>query len=223
MIPPFPRIPRFAGQVDDDELISEEARIRFLSSPVVVEEKLDGANVAVQIDETGQLHAHGRSGPTGRDRANQFGRLRAWAAERRSALRELLDPDEVLYGEWLWLEHSVSYDALPDFFVALDIWNPQVGFLATDARDARCEEVEIAVVPILFRGVLRSTHRLAALLSRSRFGVEEMEGLVVRRESGDALIERAKWIAPNFKRKPDTAWAGAPRYNRVANNQREDG
>lgn len=27
----------------------------------------------------------------------------------------------VLFGEWLWCQHAVSYDKLPDFFIAFDI------------------------------------------------------------------------------------------------------
>jgi hypothetical protein len=34
---------------------------------------------------------------------------------------------EVLFGEWLWARHSVSYTKLPAYFVAFDIYNKRQG------------------------------------------------------------------------------------------------
>jgi hypothetical protein len=181
--------------VDDEDLA------QWFSSTVVVEEKLDGANVSLWV-ESGRIHVASRGGPGAADRAGHLGRLRAWSGERNAQLMQLLGEDRALYGEWLWTRHSTAYDQLPDWLIVLDLWNAAAGFLDLPERDTLAAGAGLSVPPRLFEGALGSRERASGLLRVSRFGEEPMEGLVLRRDDG----ARCKIVRPGFVRRPDGEW-----------------
>ncbi len=186
--PAFPRIPHLVepeGGARDDLVLTSEVLESFLARPSIVEEKLDGANVSVQLDELGRPVARTRSGKTSGDRGGQLGRLKAWAAERLPQLQAVLADCDALYAEWLFRSHSLRYDRLPDLLVVLDLWRAGGGFLGAAERDARCRAAGLVTPPVLFTGVLGNLDALRHLHGRSRFGSELAEGLVVRLEADD--------------------------------------
>lgn len=215
--PSFPRIPRLFGgqQIGDDRVAEPEVYSRLLREPVVVEEKLDGMNVCVWLDELGWPVVAGRSGKTQGDRGGQLGRVKTWLAERAEVIGGLIEPGGALYGEWLGRVHSVAYDALPDWLVVLDLWSERTGFEVVSERDRRCRAVGLATPPVVFEGRLGSVAALERLHGVSRFGSGPAEGLVLRLERDGRLVERAKWIAPGFTQKSDAAWGGDSRENRL--------
>jgi len=199
--PPYPRVPYLFPQPErrrDDLVVGPEERERFLHEPVVVEEKLDGANAMLWLDGEGVAQVAGRSGWGGMDRGGQFGRLRAWAAERSDVLQVLLSGGDVLYGEWLYLTHTVYYDRLPDLFVGTDLYVPETGFATAEERDRQLNEAGLSAPPRLFTGPLGGEESLASLFGTSAFGSEPAEGLVLRREGEGRLLERAKVLRPGF-------------------------
>ena len=181
----------------------------MLARPVLVEEKLDGANVVVWL-ERDRVECALRSGVGAQDRGKQLGPLRAWLAERTSALHELLD-GFALYGEWLLTAHGVSYDALPAYLVGLDVWGPDLGFVAPTARNERLTRAGLTAPPTLYRGTLERVDRVEALLGCSRVGSEPMEGVVVRAlDAGEPRI--AKLLRPGFSPASNDEWRhGRPR------------
>ncbi len=217
----YPRVPhlapcRFATR--DDLVLSAEERRRLLAEPVRVEEKLDGANVMLWLDGDLGLSVAGRAGPGAIDRAGQLGRLRAWAADRGEGLRELLSKGRVLYGEWLWLRHGVSYDALPDLLIALDIMDARGEFVSISERDLASASAGLNVPPTLAEGVIGSVEALDELVESSRFAASApAEGAVIRSLAGDRLM--AKRVSRFFAPRTDAEWtkpeknlltAGAP-------------
>lgn len=214
--PPYPRTPHLwpvPGSAGRLVLPPDEAQ-RWLQVPIVVEEKLDGANVALWFEEPGsELRVASRGGPEARDRAGQLGRLRAWSAERRHELGQLLKGGWALYAEWLWLEHGVHYDRLSDLLVALDLWHPERGFAPLEERDRRCQEAGLVLPPRLFQGVLGSHQRLRDLIQQSRFSSSQSaEGLILR--TGDSA--RCKLVAAGHVRRSDEDWLSERKHNEVA-------
>jgi len=121
------------------------------------------------------------------------------AADRIDQLASLLAGGWVLYGEWLWLTHTVHYNRLPDHLVVLDLWHPESGFAELAERDERARAHGLVVPPRLFTGVLGSMDALLGLMGTSRFGTAPMEGVVLRRGDG----ARCKVLRPGFARAGD--------------------
>lgn len=214
--PPYLRVPHLVpgrGTRDDLVLLPEQV-VTLLAREVVVEEKLDGANVVVWC-ERHKVECALRAGPDAADRAGQLGPLRAWAAERADTLRGLLAGDLALYGEWLYLTHTVAYDRLPSYFVALDLRRQDGSFLTVDERTAACEGAGLAVPPALWRGTAQSLRDIEGLLGTSRYGPAPAEGIVVRTVDGSEPL-LAKLLRPQFNRLPDEAWAAGRPRNRLA-------
>jgi hypothetical protein len=213
--PPYPRIPHLVpGRgTDDDRVLTSRQAGDLLLRPALVEEKLDGANVMLWSRD-GTVDCSLRSGPGGRDRAGQIGPLKAWIGERYVELQGLLAPGSVLYAEWLLVRHTIAYDRLPAYLVGLDM--VVAGrFIDVDERDRRFGQAGIAGPPPLFRGVPGSMEALEALMGRSAYGDEPVEGVVVRPLTGGEP-RAAKLLRRGFRTISDDDWRrGRPR-NRLA-------
>lgn len=204
--PPYPRMPHLvAGRgTRDDIVLGADEVAGLLAQPVVVEEKLDGANVAVWM-EAGRVSCSLRSGPGAMDRAGQLGPLRAWLAENDEAIRLVLEGGAAVYAEWLLLTHSVAYDRLPAYLMVLDLWTEGSGFAGVDERNVVCRAAGLATTPELWRGLPGGTHVIEELMGQSAFGPGPMEGVVVR--SLQDPSERAKMLRAGFDRLDDDAWS----------------
>jgi hypothetical protein len=213
--PPYPRIPHLvAGRgTADDLVLAAPAVATLLGAPALVEEKVDGANVVLWMDD-GRVESALRSGQGAMDRAGQLGPLRAWAAEHDGALRTVLGEDRALYAEWLLLTHSSAYDRLPAYLVALDLWRPATGFLPVAERDSACAGAGLTTPPHVWTGVAGTVDGVERLLGPAAWGAGPAEGLVVRSLADPAL--RAKMVPVGFRRLNDDEWrSGRPR-NRLA-------
>jgi len=205
--PPYPRIAHLVpgrGGTGDDRVLPPGRLASFLERPVLVEEKLDGANVMLWLEDD-VVRSSLRAGPGALDRAGQLGALRAWVGPRSDQLRALLSGELVLYAEWLHRTHSIRYDRLPSYLIGLDLRSAGGRFLGPGERDERFDQAGIDPPPELARGVTRSVADLDALAGLSRFGHEAMEGVVVR--SLDGTEPRiAKLLRAGFVRVADHAW-----------------
>lgn len=199
--PPYPRTPYLwaSGPITRADRVLDPVEIpSWLQQPVVVEEKLDGANVSIWWKRS-QLQVASRGGPDAMDRGGQLGALRSWVNASYAQLRPLLENGLTLYAEWMWLTHSVRYNQLADFLVVLDFWRSDGGFVPLPERDGLSHAHELVVPPRLFDGVLGSEAALMKLMGRSRFGSELVEGVVLRRSDG----QRCKILRPGFIRAGD--------------------
>ncbi len=205
--PTYPRVAHLApgrGSRDDTVLSGDEVRM-LLSGPVVVEEKLDGANVVLWADG-GQVQCATRGGAGAIDRAGQLGPLRAWAAEHADPLRQVLEGAAAVYGEWLLLTHTVAYDRLPSYLVVLDLLHGDGTWAHVDDRDDRCAAAGLATPPELQRGMLGDLDAVEGLLGPSRVGDHQAEGVVIRSLGGQSP-RLAKLVRSGFRPLTDEAWA----------------
>lgn len=214
--PAYPRIPHLVGGrgTSDDVTLAAAEAASLLAEPVLVEEKVDGANVALWVED-GRVEVALRAGPGAMDRAGQLGPLRAWAATHDADLRRALgDGDTALYAEWLLLRHSSAYDRLPSYLVALDLWRPGTGLLPLEERDRACGEAGLTTPPHVWRGVAGTVEAVERLLGQSAWGPGPAEGLVVRSPSVPA--RRAKLVPVAFRRLSDDEWRRGRPHNRLA-------
>lgn len=207
------------GTPRDDKVLSAAEVRQLLSSEVVVEEKLDGANLGLSLSSGGVLRAQNRGQYLDEPHAGQFSRLPGWLAQHEIGLRTVLRPELMLFGEWCAARHSLGYDALPDWFLLFDVYDRSSGrFWSTARRDVLAAEAGLATVPRLLTGhtTLESLKQLLLdVPSRYRAGLP-LEGVVVRRESAEWCEARAKLVRPDFAQAIDTHWRKrAIEWNRV--------
>jgi len=192
----------------------DSAAVRALvGGEVILEEKLDGANVSLWLED-GQVACGLRSGPGAMDRAGQLGPLRAWAAQHDEALRRALGECEAIYAEWLLLSHSLGYDRLPSYLVVLDLWRPD-GFATPDERNRVCATAGLPTPPEVWRGTPGSVAAIEGRLGPSSFGPEPMEGLVVRTVDGRPP-RLAKLLRGGFDQLDDAEWRRGRPHNRLS-------
>ena len=130
-----------------------EADAYVLAGELVVEEKLDGANLGLSLAPDGRLRAQNRGQYLYEPHAGQFARLPAWLAQHESGLRGVLSPELILFGEWCALTHSIAYTALPDWFVGFYIFSALFGAVMTPA-------LLMVFLKPLYRSVLAETEAL---------------------------------------------------------------
>lgn len=114
----FPHTPHLAwlggGSPRDDKVMLPSEVSALLASNVVVEEKLDGANVGLSLASDNSLLVQNRGQYLAEPYAGQFARLPAWLGQHGEDLRAVLKPNLTLFGEWCAARHSLDYAALPE-------------------------------------------------------------------------------------------------------------
>lgn len=218
----FPHTPHLAwlgeGSPRDDKVLMPHEATALLAGDVVVEEKLDGANVGLSLASDGSLRAQNRGQYLGDPPVGQFSRLPAWLAQHGDALRSHLTPNLVLFGEWCAARHSLNYTALPDWFLFFDVYDRKASrFWSSVRRNALAEHAGLLTVPLLLRGrttLAELKGMLATTSSRYRSG--PLEGLVLRRESPEWCEGRGKLVCPEFTQTMESHWRGrAIEWNRL--------
>ena len=211
----FPRTPHlyWLGRTParDDKVLPPPEAAAFLDAELVVEEKVDGANLGVSLTATSVLQFQNRGNFLEGKLTGQFAALRGWAARYRAALGEHLQPGVILFGEWCRVKHSIPYTALPDWFLGFDLLEPANGrFWNTTQRDSLLKTLGLPPVRRVARGYFSRTELLGLLGERSAYADAPLEGLYLRQEDGTGLIRRAKLVRAEFTQAIETHWAKGP-------------
>lgn len=214
------------GTPRDDKVLSQIEAEALLAASVVVEEKIDGANLGISVNQDGELRLQNRGDYLRVPFAGQFKKLSAWIALRENDLISMLGNSLILFGEWCAARHSVTYDRLPDWFLVFDIYDSSTRrFWSTKRRNDLAALLDLPVVSELLRKktTLPSLKDLV-LNNPSQYRDGMMEGLVIRQESEDWLETRAKLVRPDFTQAIDEHWRRkAIEWNGLANSVRTDG
>lgn len=218
----FPHTPHLAwlgeGSPRDDKVLSPNEVAALLAGDVVVEEKLDGANVGFSLAPDGSLRAQNRGQYLLEPHAGQFARLPAWLAQHGDGLRSVLTPKLIVFGEWCAARHSLDYAALPDWFLLFDVYDRTAGqFWSTTRRNELASRAGLLTVPQVQQGKV-TVSDLKKLVSdtTSRYRAGPLEGVVIRRESVDWCEARAKLVRPDFTQAIESHWRKrAIEWNRI--------
>lgn len=227
----YPRTPHLEGsRLQPGDEGDEHVRLATLTGRhAVVEEKLDDANVGISFTSGGELLLQSRGHYlVGGGRERQFAPFKQWACAHEARLLALLEDRYVMYGEWMFAKHSVSYDRLPHWFCEFDVYDRvDEVFLSTPRRHALLADSAVVSVPVLRAGPMpRDVRALRALVRRSlaksthwrdafeqavqRQGLDLAlawrqtdksdlaEGLYVKVEDEHQVLGRYKWVRPDF-------------------------
>lgn len=190
-----------------DKVLSESERDEFLQHDLVVEEKVDGANLGISFDSDGNIQVQNRGAYLQLPGLGQWKKLGEWLTLRTDTLFEHLSDHFILFGEWCYARHSIFYDRLPDWFLAFDIYDRESRrFLSTPHRDHWIDQMHIAKVPVLARGRF-SCPEIESLLTQSRMANSLAEGIYLRIDHSSWLEQRAKLVRPTFVQSMEKHWS----------------
>lgn len=208
----FPHTPHIAwlgaGVPRDDKVLSALEAAELLTGEVVLEEKLDGANLGFSVSAQGELRAQNRGQYLEPPFHGQFARLGPWLLAHQDRLFDALGTNLIAFGEWCAARHSLDYATLPDWWLLFDIYDRVQGrFWSTTRRDAWASALGVAVVPRLHCAqVSMAQLRDWVSTSPSHFRPGHLEGIVIRRENAEWLQARAKLVRPDFTQQIDSHW-----------------
>ncbi len=212
----FPHTPHLAwlssSPVRADRILSVSEIEDFLRDDVVIEEKVDGANLGISVSSNHTLSVQNRGAFLERPAAVQFQPLWSWLGSRSNQLIKELGQELILFGEWCYAVHSVRYDRLPDWFIGFDVYDRKAdSYLAADERNEMLKRIDLHPVPRVANGHF-SLRQVRDLLegSYSSFGSSRIEGLYLRRETKGWLDQRVKIVRPDFTQAITTHWSSRP-------------
>jgi ATP-dependent RNA circularization protein (DNA/RNA ligase family) len=221
ILPEFPRtlhLPLEPNAQSDDKIASDSDMYNFLSKSIVVQEKIDGASMGVSF-YNGEPMVRNRShilrkGYSARKTPaqQQFSRAWTWLYENCDKIKEvseLVGSQTSIFGEWLVARHTVAYDALPDWFVAYDIYDADAKkFLDPSLALEILETAGFATIKVIDTGIQTPTTLLAMRDGKSAYNNSEREGIYLKSGDGQWCTGRYKMVAPWFK--SDDNWNKKP-------------
>ena len=171
----YPRTPHLEGSrlqpgdEDLDQVPLDALRGRFC----VIEEKLDGANAGISLDDEGRLRLQSRGHVlVGGTREKHWDLFKRWAHAHSAALAPRAHGGLTIYGEWLYAKHTIFYDQLPHYFIEFDIRDATGAFWSTERRRAHLAGAPIVSVPVLWEGVVTDPRVLPRLVTSALYKSE---------------------------------------------------
>lgn len=180
----YPRTPHLwysPGATSDDRMLSEaETLSLYEGREIVVSEKIDG-----ECSTVGRGYTHARS------LDSQTHPSQAWIKAHAAQVGYELPEGWRLCGEGVYAEHTISYSALPSYFLLFSIWDERNRCLPWDETEEYAKMLGLSTVPVLYRGLWDLEAVQACWTGVSKCGGEQ-EGYVVRLAGGFAYEEFAK-------------------------------
>lgn len=226
-----------------DEDLSQIPFSTIKGKYLVIEEKVDGANCAISFNEKKELLLQSRGHYlTGGYRERHFNFLKQWASIHQDELYQVLTTRYIMYGEWLFAKHTVYYDKLPHYFLEFDIYDKEKQiFLSTSSRRKLLKDLPVYSVPVLVEGRFNSIDDILKYIGKSNYisdnhlenlketaiklnldperqlretdNTDLMEGLYIKYEDEEKVIDRMKYVRYSFLQTvttSETHWLDRP-------------
>jgi atypical dual specificity phosphatase len=198
----FPRTAHLfniGGATVDDRYVSQEEYNYFFNNDVHITEKVDGAQMGISIDENYKIIVQNRSHYVNSKSASQFKPLDKWIHDNRDDLYKILDKDHILFGEWLYAKHSISYDNLPDYFLAFDLFNKtEKIFYNRNILEEKLQNTNICMVRVMYEGKINKNNLLKMIEEKSDYTNSRVEGIYLKVFYGDYVKYRCKLVRNDF-------------------------
>lgn len=185
--PRTPHLPWSEGATRDDVMLIDTKV--FEGREVVVTEKMDG-----ECTTLGRSYIHARSTESGPHPS------RDWIKRIWGGISWRIPTYQRICGENLFAEHSIHYNALPDYFLGFTIFENDHGMdfvLSWNQTVYVLENIGLIPVPELYRGIWDEPAVRACMSGVSVYGGKQ-EGYVVRLvdafEANDFSKSVAKYV-----------------------------
>ncbi|MCY9581425.1 RNA ligase family protein [Paenibacillus alvei] len=192
-------LPWSRSYTNDDKILRNTNH--FIGREVVVTEKMDGENTTMY---TNGIHA--------RSLDSKDHPSRHIVKMLHGGIQYLIPEGYRLCGENVYAKHSLYYTDLPSYFLLFSVWNEQNICLSWDDTLEWADKLQLAVVPVLYRGIWDEEAAKKCYTMQSCCGGEQ-EGYVVRLASAfqyDAFKDSvAKFVRRNHVQ-TDEHWLSKP-------------
>lgn len=182
----------------------------IFSSPVVVQEKVDGSQFSFcknAWEDT--LHFRSKRADVHPEDPGMF----KLACTQVKARADLIPPGVIFRGEYLQKpkHNTLSYDNVPDGNIVLfDIETSPSNFLGPEGIALWAEKLGFSAMPLLYYGLVEDLDHFTRLLDRGSFlGGTKVEGVVAKNYSlfgPDKKALMAKHVSEKFKEIHQNSW-----------------
>ena len=193
------RIPISEFNIGSKLVLSKTETKRLLGAKVIIEEKMDGANTGIIRHKHG-FHLQKRGSLVGQSEHEQFGRFWNWACVQNYDKIMSIPVGHLIYGEWMFAQHHIYYNRLPDYFLIIDILK-KGKFLNRQKKTDFCTEYGFYQVPFIYEGYINLNELLNFMPTVSAYG-DRAEGMVVKRYRKKEYM-RGKIVWPEFIKELD--------------------
>lgn len=214
LLPDFPRTPHtpYAPNMSVGDFVAKEEDMKVLFETtnlyIHIEEKIDGASCGIALVDGNPVirnrnHILQKGFVKDTAAKKQFASIWGWFYDNKAKFEMLeeLRPGVSVYGEWMWALHGISYDRLPSYFFAYDLydWHDKK-FVATQITRELLIKCGFTTPPLLHKGVICSPDALIALCNKpSAFSsTDDREGIYVRMSDQRHLLHRYKMVRQGY-------------------------
>ena len=216
----YPRtyhLPYSPGATKDDKKLQDGWFENYRGKEIVITEKLDGENIHMTDRD---CYARSDGAPTRSPWSRNI-----WDGQYGLywKIQKYISPNETIFGENLYGEHSITYERLTKYFHLFAV-NDGFNWYSWDSVKMFATIMGIPHVPELWRGVVADENSLKTLVDfytkePSVYG-NTREGVVVRVTSSFPLEDFSKnvckWVRPNHVQTDEhwtKTWKVAKIYN----------
>ena len=215
----YPSTPHFStsniNDVRADKTLEDRVQNDIFNHEIVVEEKIDGANLGISFDHEANIVLQNRGALLIPPFFGQWQYLEKWLSLKRDLIFDVLGDRYILFGEWCYAKHSILYTHLPDYFLAFDIYDKKHNtFIDFTRRNNLLELMHITAVPLIAQGFY-SLDVLPRFIKKSVYANEISEGIYVRASNKDETYFRAKIVRDSFTQNIKEHWSS----NRITKNK----
>lgn len=219
----FPSTPHLAWlgakEPREDKVLSDLHRESFLNEKILVEEKVDGANVGISWCHRYGFRVQNRGSYilAGGQNHSQFNALWPWLYERQHLFEGFFPKSCVVFGEWCALKHSQHYKQLPDWFIGFDVYDKRMAsFYSSERRNELFKKLRVVPVAQIKSGQISMSDLINDLDSScSAYGNPKVEGFYLRVDDVDWLDKRAKLVRADFIQSIQTHWKKKPLVSNI--------
>lgn len=203
----YPSIRHLVALTDvrQDKVFTSKELEAFLDNDLILEEKLDGANLGFSTNHRIVVAQNRGKIIDLRTPEPQFKKLKDWI--NQSQLRDLSE-NYILFGEWMYAKHSILYTELCDWFYAYDLYDRESGKWASrEVLTNLCGSLGIYTAPHFLSGRFELDQLIDQTRTRSFLYDGPKEGIVIRVEDDFNCKQVAKIVRADFTQSIEEHWS----------------
>lgn len=189
--------------------IGHKAIQNIFSSPVIVEEKIDGSQFSFGIID-GELQCRSKGKQLILDAPEK---MFVKAVEQVRGLENVLHPNWIYRCEYLEKpkHNTLAYDRVPEKnIIGFDIVVGEETYLSPEEKQSEFKWLELECVPMLYSGMIENLEMFNGFLDRvSVLGGSKIEGIVVKNYSLFTIEKKVaigKYVSESFKEVHGGEW-----------------